>query len=276
MKITKLKNQIIIENPTDFNIVHILDCGQIFRYEIKGNIAKVFSQNKVAVISTEPDKVVIKSTEIDYFYNFFDLDNNYQAIKTELYKYDNLKSAIDFGYGIRILKNDLFEMIVSFIISANNNIKRIKRSIQFLCEKFGTNMGDYFAFPSLKQLKLAKVEDFTQAGLGYRANYLFDTIKNLNEQQLHNLQTMPFSTQREFLLSLKGVGEKVVNCILLFGLGRKNVFPVDTWINKVFVDMFDIKTNNRKNMTQILQQKFNNLSGYAQQYLFYYYRENVK
>ena len=274
MKYIKEKNQIKILSPQEFNIKQILDCGQIFRYVINDDIAIVYSKDKRATIKTEKDQIIILSDDINYFENFFDLKIDYEAIKNKLKTDKFLVSAIEYGYGIRILNNDLFEMIVSFIISANNNISRIKKSIEYLCSHFGSNMGEYFAFPTLDQLKSATVDDFKLAGLGYRSEYMFETIQRLTYKDIDTIITQNKQEQFDFLVSLKGVGEKVANCILLFGLSRKDVFPVDTWINKVYNKLNNSNETNRKRITQELTNRYGNLSGYAQQYFFYYFREN--
>lgn len=274
MKIEIKNNKIILLNLKDFNAKQIVECGQIFRFKEEGNKIYVNSIDKQCCVYTFLDRVEIVTEDIDYFYNFFDLDTDYTKIKNQLKNDSFLRPAIQFGYGIRILKNDLFEMIVSFIISANNNIKRIQKSIEYLCENFGNNLGTYYAFPKLSQLKMATVNDFKQAGLGYRAEQLFDTIQTLTDEDIINLKTKTTQEQEKFLLSLKGVGEKVKNCIMLFGLGVTNAFPVDTWINKVYNNLTNTINKNRAQITKELMQKYNNLSGYAQQYLFYYYRQN--
>ena len=271
---TKTKDQIIIHDPQDFNINQILDCGQIFRYSINGDVAEVYSKNQRATILTKKNEVVISTENTDYFENFFDLKTDYSAIKNKLRSDSFLVSAIDYGYGIRILNNDAYEMIVSFIISANNNISRIKKSIEHLCSKFGTNMGEYFAFPTLSQLKCATIEDFKLAGLGYRAEQMYETIQRLTTSEIDELKIKSKDEQFEFLVSLKGIGEKVANCILLFGLSRKDVFPVDTWINKVYNKLTNSNETNRKKITHELTTRYGELSGYAQQYFFYYFREN--
>lgn len=274
MKIKIEKNKIVINKLQDFNINHILDCGQIFRYKIDGNIAKVYSLDKYAKIKTYPNKIEIETSDTDYFINFFDLKTDYSKIKNQLKKDEFLTDAIAYGYGIRILKNDLFEMIVSFIISANNNIKRIKKSIEFLCKNFGESKGEYYAFPTLKNLKKATILDYKNAGLGYRAEYLFETVKRLTDEQINLLKQMDENEQFKFLISLKGIGEKVANCIMLFGLYNTNSFPVDTWINKVYNHLTNTNITNRKLITNELTNRYKNLSGYAQQYFFYYFREN--
>lgn len=273
MKYKKLKDKIVIEDMAEFNINQILDCGQIFRYNILGNVAEVVSTDKYAKVVTYDDKIEIFSEDLAYFEHFFDLKNNYDDIKSKLSVDDFLAPCIKFGYGIRILNQDLFEMIVSFIISANNNIKRIKNSLNYLSERFGDKKTCYYAFPTLEQLKLATIADYRLAGLGYRAEYMYDTIQKLTKEDLNNFKNLSEQKRFEFLLSLKGIGEKVAHCILLFAMHQTNLFPVDTWINKVYNDLTGTNSTNRKQISKNLSDRYGNLSGYAQQYFYYYYRE---
>ncbi len=274
MKIIKCSDKIVITHPYDFDVIQTLNCGQIFRFVIDGNSAKVYSMDKFAYITWDSEKIEIHTDDVEYFYNFFDLDRDYSKIKDELRKDEFLKSAVDYGSGIRIINNDAYEIIISFIISANNNIKRIKNSIEYLCQHFGKHMGSYYAFPTLNELKKVTIQQFKQAGLGYRAEQMYMTVQRLADVDIENLKSEEKDQQFKFLLSLKGVGEKVANCIMLFGLGVKDVFPVDTWINKVYNDLTHSNTTDRKKITQELTARYKDLSGYAQQYFFYYYRDN--
>lgn len=276
MKYKKLKNKIIIEDLTEFNINQILDCGQIFRYWLNGEDARVISTDKFATIKTYKDYAEIITNDTDYFENFFDLKTDYTSIKNKLKNDKDLLPCIEFGYGIRILHQDLFEMIVSFIISANNNIKRIKNSLNKLSEKFGKNIGEHFAFPTLNELKNATVQDYIDAGLGYRAEQMYATIQKLTDEDLIRFHSLDFDEQVKFLLSLKGVGKKVADCILLFAMGYTDRFPVDTWINKIYNQLHNSNCGDRELISNILTEKYGNLSGYAQQYFYYYYRENCK
>ena len=133
---------------------------------------------------------------------------------------------------------------------------------------------EYYAFPTLSQLKKASIDDYVKAGLGYRADYMYDTIQKLTEQELNNVKDLIGDEKLQFLLNLKGVGEKVAHCILLFACHDTTRFPVDTWINKVYNDLTHTSTTNRKAISKDLTNRYGNLSGYAQQYFFYYYREN--
>ncbi len=274
MKITKESNKITILNTQDFDVIQTLNCGQIFRYVIDGNTALVYSLDKCARLSWGKDKIEIISDDIDYFYHFFDLDRDYTQIKNVLRKDEFLKSAVDYGAGIRILNNDVYEILISFIISANNNIKRIKNSIEYLCAHFGKDMGTYHAFPTLDEMKRVSISDYRKAGLGYRAEQMYETVQRLSLEDIARLKNLPKDQQFKFLTSLKGVGEKVANCIMLFGLGVKDVFPVDTWINKVYNNLTNTNTTDRKKITHELTNRYKDLSGFAQQYFFYYYRDN--
>lgn len=274
MKYKKLKNIIEIDDLSEFNIKQILECGQIFRFNIKDNCGYVLSKDKRADFEKIDGKLIIRTDDVDYFEEFFDLRTDYSKIKIELYRHEFLREAVMFGGGIRILKNDLFEMIVSFIISANNNIKRIKNSIEQICENFGEKKQDYYAFPTLQQLKKATVEDFEKMGLGYRSNQLYSTLQTLTNDQIEQIKTMSANSVKTELIKLKGIGPKVANCIMLFGLSITNTFPVDTWINKVYNKVYKTNETNREKIELEMIEKLKNLAGYAQQYLFYYFREN--
>lgn len=302
MEYIKTKNKIEILNLKEFDITQILDCGQIFRYFINGRDSIVVSRNHFALVCTHENNAEIITKDVDYFEKFFDLKTNYADIKNKLKQDNFLRPCCEFGYGIRLLKQALFEMIVSFIVSANNNIKRIKNSLNYLAKQFGdkieldlevdldkfliseenrvnllekqNNKFYYYAFPTLQQLKNAAVQDFVSAGLGYRAEQMYKTIQFLTEERIDRFKNLSIKEQFEFLLSLSGVGAKVANCIMLFtGLNMKS-FPVDTWINKVYNAITKTNTTDRKKIEQELTNRYKELSGYAQQYFFYFYREN--
>ena len=265
------ENKIIINNLADFNIEHILECGQIFTYQkCQDGSYKVFSADKFAIVVQTKTAVQITTNNPQYFVEFFDLNTNYADIKQKLKIHKNLESAIDFGYGIRIIKQDILEVIIGFIISANNNIERIKKTMAKLRE-YGENKGEYFAFPNLEQLEKIAVQNFKDMGAGYRAEYLVDTIKKLKSVDFNQIKRQDTKTIKNWLLSLKGVGPKVADCILLFGFSRCESFPVDTWIEKVYFDLFG-QTKSREKMSEHLVEYFGDLSGYAQQYLFFYKR----
>ena len=271
MEYQVLENKIIINDCKDFNIEHILECGQIFTYKKTSDLCyEVYSKDKFAAVKFIENKYVITTDNPEYFVDFFDLKTDYSKIKSTLGKDKNVVDAINYGYGIRILKQDILEVVIGFIISANNNIERIKKIMQKLRE-FGTNYGNYYGFPNLEQLSKITEEQFKQIGAGYRAKYLVTTVQQLKNIDIQKTFLYDTSTLKNWLLSLCGVGPKVADCILLFGYKRAESFPVDTWIEKVYFDIFKTKKSRQK-MSEDLVNYFKDLSGYAQQYLFFYKR----
>lgn len=267
------RNKIIIEDLKEFDITQILECGQVFSYKkIAGKKFEVYSSDKRAVVEQLCDRAIITTADPAYFENYFDLKRDYAEIKGKLQNNKELASPILFGGGIRILKQDKLETIISFVVSANNNISRITKSLFYIREKLGSKVGDYFAFPTLNQLMLADEKFFVQAGLGYRAKQMVKLIQQLKDVDLDEWDRLDTQTLKNRLIALSGIGPKVADCILLFGFSRGDVFPVDTWISKVFYDFYGEITKNRVKMSEILTKKYGDLSGVAQQYLFYYKR----
>lgn len=270
------KNKIVIENIEEFCPQHILECGQIFSYIKTEKGYKVFSGEYMAEILKHENGYVIQTKNPKYFVNFFDLNTNYTSIKKELKETNEfLKNAIGFGEGIRILNQDFLETIISFIVSANNNIKRIQKILFQMREKFGKNMGEYYAFPTLEELKMASVQDFKDMGAGYRAEYIYKTVRMLEGEDYASWKNLPTGVLSKKLTSLMGVGQKVADCIMLFAYGKKDVFPVDTWIHQVYNQYFE-KEENRLKIRNNLIQTYGGLSGYAQQYFFYSQRSGEK
>ena len=217
--------------------------------------------------------------------NYFDLNRNYSEIKEKLSKIDeNVNLSIQYGEGIRILNQDLWETIISFIISANNNIPRIKGIIERLSQKYGKeikwNGEKYYTFPTPEELKKAEVQHFRELGTGFRDIRLYETTRMVLENKvvlkdLYNVDTLK---AREELLTLSGVGPKVADCILLFSdLKRFDVFPIDVWVRRVMNELYiknpDETKVNKKDIARIAKEKFGDLEGLAQQYLFYWKRD---
>lgn len=274
----EIKNNIlIIRDLSQFNITHILECGQFFRFKKDKNKYYICSANQHAIATMFENKCEIECTNVNYFINFFDLNTDYNKIKNALtQKINFLDNAIQYGYGIRILKQNIFEVFVSFIISANNNIKRIQTSIEKISERFGKKLNGYYAFPTQKELLNASVQDFKECGLGYRAEQLYNAIRQTSEAQLQSFQNLDSNELTLQLQKFSGIGPKVADCIMLFGYGRQDVFPVDTWIEKAYNSFNSEKLTNRKIIRENLVKQFDELSGYAQQYLFYYKRSENK
>ena len=280
-----------LRNVESFELRDIFECGQCFRWNKQedGSYTGVF-KNNVLNVKKNKDEIIFEGIcENDIqqtVKNYFDLNRNYEKIKEQLSKIDqNMKKSIEYGNGIRILNQDLWETIISFIISANNNIPRIKGIIERLSEKYGDEIkykgNKYYTFPTPEQLKNVTVEEYRKLGLGFRDIRLYETTKMvLNKQvDIENMKNNPNTIEvREELLKLSGVGPKVADCILLFSdLKRFEIFPIDVWVRRVMNDLYikneDETKVNKKQIEKIANEKFGDLAGLAQQYLFYWRRE---
>ncbi len=285
------EQKIILKNVNSFELKDIFECGQCFRWNKQedGSYEGVFGEN-VANVKKEGRDVIIKGIFKENIQKtveeYFDLKRDYNKIKQSLSKIDeNMKTSIKYGSGIRILNQDLWETIISFIISANNNIPRIKGIIERLSKKYGDkitwNNKEYYTFPTVEELKDVAIEEYRKLGLGFRDVRLYETTKMILEKKvdLNQMQKNPNTLEiREELLKLSGVGPKVADCILLFStLKRLEVFPIDVWVRRVMNELYikkeDETSLSKKQIEQIAQEKFGNLAGLAQQYLFYWRRE---
>lgn len=284
----------VLENINSFELKDIFDCGQCFRWnqQADGSYIGVFGNN-VLKVRKENQQIIfegiceeeIKKTVEDYF----DLNRDYEKIKEQLSQIDkNMETSIKYGQGIRLLNQDLWETILSFIISANNNIPRIKGIIERLSQNYGNQITwrgkDYYTFPTAEQLKDVTVKKYRDLGLGFRDKRIYETTQMIIKGQvnLEKMQENPNTWEvREELLTLSGVGPKVADCILLFStLKRLEVFPIDVWVRRVMNDLY-IKQEDetkvcKKQIEKIANEKFGDLAGLAQQYLFYWRREGIK
>lgn len=279
-----------IENQESFEPKHIFECGQCFRWNLEddGSYTGVFNEN-VLNVKKEKDEVQFKGAVNgnikEIVDEYFDLKRDYSKIKKELSEIDeNLNLSIKYGNGIRILNQDLWETIISFIISANNNIPRIKGIIEKMSKKYGKeiyyNGTKYYTFPRPEDLENVTVEDFRNLGVGFRDIRLYKTTQMIleNKIDLKSLYKEPTPNVKEKLLTLSGVGEKVADCILLFStLKRFDVFPIDVWVRRVMNELYiknEDETNvNKREIQKLAYEKFGKLEGLAQQYLFYWKRE---
>ena len=286
------EQQYILKKPETFNLKDIFECGQCFRWNEQedGSYTGIWKENVVNIKKEREDFVftgICENNNLEEeIQKYFDLDRNYEEIKKELSKKDEyMKTSIAYGKGIRILNQDLWETIISFIISANNNIPRIKGIIERLSKAYGDKIKwkgkEYYTFPTPMQLKNVTVEEYRKLGLGFRDVRLYETTKMILEGKvdLQELKNNPNTVEvREKLLTLSGVGSKVADCILLFSdLKRLEVFPIDVWVRRVMNDLYiqneDEAKVSKEEIEKIAKNKFGNLAGLAQQYLFYWRRE---
>ncbi len=285
------EQQYKIENINSFNTKHIFECGQCFRWnqELDGSYTGIFENNVLNVKQVNHQIIfdgICDGNIEEIVTKYFDLERDYEKIKNELAKIDEpLKNSIDYGSGIRLLNQNLWETIISFIISANNNIPRIKGIIERMSRKYGNKIewkcNEYYTFPTPEQLSKATVEDLRVLGLGFRDKRIYDATKLIVTKQidLERLSKEKDSQKiKEILLTLPGVGPKVADCVMLFStLKCLNVFPVDVWVRRVMNELYfqlpDETKLKREQIEKLATEKYGDLAGIAQQYLFYWKRE---
>lgn len=280
------KKRIIIKDILDFDPKHIFECGQCFRWYVEEDSSyTTIAHGKLINVKKEDNDVIFSNTNMEEFesiwYDYFDLGKDYFAIKKELSKDPILKEAINFGKGMRLLNQDPYETVISFIISANNQIPRIKKAVDLISNDLGDYAGtwngkDYFSFPTPDKLAGLTSEYIQEKyRVGFRADRIRETSRMINDGEF-DLQCIYDKTRDEgkaLLTTLPGVGPKVSDCILLFAFDKEEAFPVDVWVKRVMEYFYLKKETSPKEIGLSGARIFGRLAGYAQQYLFYYARE---
>ncbi len=281
MKYYELNNTLIIEDINSFNIEEILECGQCFRFEKIDELEyKIVAYGRVLNIKQRGSIVEMYPCTLDEYENiwrnYFDMDRDYDEIKIKVSENDEImKKAVEYAGGIRLLNQEPYECLLSFIISQNNNIPRIKGIIGRMAEKYGKACDGEYLFPVLEELNAASEADLFELRMGFRAKYIRDCLDKLfsKEVDLDKINDLTTEELLEMLLKIKGVGQKVADCTMLFSMGRREVFPTDVWVKRVMEHLyFGGNDTNIKDIHTFAKNKWGSLAGYAQQYLFYYAR----
>lgn len=286
MKVYEKENSVVIEGALDFDPKHIFECGQCFRWKAEddGSYTGV-AKGRVINVSREGNTVYLKNTNLEDFNkiwkSYFDLDTDYAKIKNKLKSMDEyLEKATEFGWGIRILRQDPWEMLISFIISSNNRIPMIQKAISNLSREYGTYIGkfngvDYYDFPAPEQLSKASIADIRACSTGFRDKYIKATTERVisENEDVYNYENLGTEDCRKKLMEFNGVGPKVCDCIALFGMQKYDTFPVDVWVKRVMQEFYVEDDMSLPKIRKYAIDKFEDLSGFAQQYLFYYARE---
>lgn len=297
--------KVVIKNTLNFNIKQTFECGQCFRWErteIGSYIGVAFG--RVIEVAQEGDDVIIYNTNKEDFENiwvdYFDLERDYSKVKEALSWDDTLKSAVEFGYGIRILNQQPFELVVSFIISARNSIPIIAKTIKKISEKWGDVIeykgNTYYSFPTIESLAKASVDEIRETGASFRSKYIYDTTQKIYKCELakrNNLEASPEEIAEilekydlEKIMAMEadgchkglqefmGIGAKVADCIMLFSMKKSSAFPVDVWVKRAMMHFYGADDASLNKIRIFARERFGEYSGFAQQYLFYYAREN--
>ncbi len=275
---------LVITGLRDFDLKHIFDCGQCFRWNADADGSYIgVARGRALRIRQSGDTVTLYDTSEDDFKNiwhdYFDLGRDYGEIKKVLATDDVMRAAVSYGGGIRILNQDLWETVVSFIISASNNIPRIKGIIERLCALYGSEIeygGEiYYSFPDCETLACLNAEDLAPIRAGFRDKYIIDAARRFASGDIYEkyIRSLDAEGAKRELMRINGVGNKVANCILLFGLSHTEAFPVDVWIKRIMEYCYFDGETSINAVSEFAEKKFGALGGFAQQYLFFYARE---
>lgn len=281
-------NNTIIEDVKDFNLEQTLECGQCFRFykQDEQDYVVVAYKKLLHIIQKNNDLIFLDTTESDVkniWIEYFDLERDYGAIKKYLLKTDKvLKPAIDEKYGVRLLNQEFHEMLISFIISQNKQIPHIKQIVNNISIKFGEYLGEingekYYSFPDIEALNNISEQDYRDLKTGFRAPYLKDASEKLASGFVSKeiFEDLSEDDARIKLVEIKGVGEKVANCVMLFALNYREAFPVDVWIKRIMETLyFDGKDTSKDVITKFAKERYGEYGGYAQQYLFCFGRDS--
>ncbi|HEX9026863.1 MAG TPA: DNA glycosylase [Clostridium sp.] len=292
---------IIIKDVKNFKLKQIFECGQIFRFEeiAEDNFIAIAFGKLIEVKQDKEDIIIYNTTEDEFnkiWLKYFDLDRDYSIIKEEISKDILLKQSIEFGDGVRVLNQDPFEMLISFIISARNNIPSIKKTVNKISIKWGKKIEykdkTYYTFPCISDIKDATLEEIQETGASFRSKYLIDTIKNAYSSKMEKgnsnideenssmkydldyIKSLNDDECHNALQEFKGVGAKVADCIMLFSMEKTSAFPVDVWVKRAMIHFYGAEDSSLNKIRIFARSKFGEVAGFAQQYLFYYAREN--
>ena len=280
------KGDFVVKGVADFDVGQTLECGQCFHFKkIDENEYGVVAFGKLLHIRQDDNSVIFYDTsEAEYeevWKKYFDLDRNYAQIKASLLEKDSkLKQAMDTMWGVRILKQDFFEILISFIISQNKQIPHIKQIVATISRKYGDYLGkigeeEFFGFPSCEKMLDITLEDLKECKTGFRAPYIMDAVSKVGDKTIDEkiLREVDIHVCLEKLQLIKGVGEKISNCVMLFGLEKREAFPIDVWIKRIMEFMYFDREASKDEIAAFAKERFGKYGGYAQQYLFYYGRE---
>lgn len=269
---------VVIDDINNLDLDNTICCGQIFRYEkLEDNSYVVILKDRVVKLKYIDNKLYIDSNNMDNIENvireYLDLDRDYISIIDNIKECDDiLGKYLDKSIGLKMIKQDPIECIVSYIISQNNSVRNIKNSLDLISYKFGDKVmfldKEYYLFPSIDKLKKISLEEFRECKVGFRDRYLVDIISDIVENRLNvnYIFEMNSEDSLRYLMSFRGIGMKVASCILLFAYGKYDVYPIDTWVKKYMDTNYGIK--DEKKIKEFCKKKYGKYSGLAIQYMF--------
>lgn len=259
----------------DFSLKYTIESGQFFSFYFNQEFYWIVHKNIVFKVKQEDNFLFFSGISQEDFIDFFGLDEDLKVLTCE-FDDEYLLLALEKYWGLRIIREDLWQCMIGFVCSSASNIAKIKKNMFFLSEFFGEQIEfegkKFYTFP--KPGKIDNLERIKDAKTGFRAKYIYEInefVSN-NPEFLEKIQTSNYKDAKKLLMNLPGVGSKVADCICLYGLGHKEAFPIDTWIKQVIEEIYLKKPSTIKEIEEFIQSYFKGNLGLAQQYLFHYIR----
>jgi len=259
----------------DINLRNTITCGQIFRYTINNELYTIILDDRVVELHEDDRYIYVTSNNEsnikEKIMEYLDLNRNYELINKELIEIDpSLKEVIKCSRGFKIINQYPFETMISYIISANNSVRNIQKSVNLISEKYGKkieyNNNTYYLFPTINELKEVTIEDLNSFKLGFRSKYIYEFVNKFNDELIEYVRLLNTEDAIKYLMTYKGIGLKVASCIMLFAYKRFDVFPIDTWVKKYMIDNYNL--SNVKDIEKYTKEKYGKYSGLVIQYFF--------
>lgn len=271
----------VLKIDNNFDLRSTITCGQIFRFYERDNFFIVILKDRVISLKEDGEYIMIESNNEDnlkeIIYDYFDLKRDYNLIEEEILKCDNkIKDALIFSRGLKMIHQDPFETLIAYVISQNNRVPSIANSLNLIAKNYGKKVvfkdEEFYLFPSFKDLKSVSVSDFRNCKVGFRDNYIYGIIKEINDGvlDLNSIYNLNSDDALKYLMQFKGIGTKVASCILLFAYQKFDVYPIDTWVKKFMKDDYNIE--GESNIKSFTSRVYKEYSGLAIQYMFNYKR----
>lgn len=271
----------MIRIKNNFDLKSTVTCGQIFRYKEYEKGYVIIIKDRVIKLEIDGEYINITSNKDDNLLeivnDYFDLNRNYTEIENNIINLDKkIESAVKFSNGLRMIHQDPFETIISYIISQNNRVPSIANSLNLIAHKYGDRVifegNEYYLFPSYERLKNVSMMDYRMCKVGFRDKYVYEAVQNINNGRfdINSIYNLSSEDSLNYLISFKGIGNKVASCILLFAYQKFDVYPIDTWVKKFMLDDYNIE--GEKNIREFTKNTYKEYSGLAIQYMFNYKR----
>lgn len=266
----------------NFNLHDTVTCGQIFRfYEEDDNSYTIILNDRIINVKMDKNELIIDSNNMDNIENivrnYFDLDYDYEKLNSEIISIDSSnKYLVESCNGLKMINEPRFELIISYILSANNGVPQIRNSLNMIAKKYGEKVlfrdKEYYLFPSVDKLKNVSIDEYRECKAGFRDKYIYEIVSKINNKEfdIDSIETMNSDDALIYLMNNKGIGEKVASCILLFGYHRFDVFPIDTWVKKYMIEKYNLEKV--KDIREYMKGKYNDNCGLVIQYIFHYNR----